>query len=375
MRTRRSWPSLPGARSGGAGGPALLSSESAASLSVQVAGSAAFQKLHSFLLRSLVAPRPPGLAHELRAALRSFCAAHAAVARHAHAECSLECDDVRLPVALLSDASVLADRELLLLALRALKVLARRPRNRPRIASLGARQLVHVLRLATHEADLRTECCKVVINLAFDALAARDLADAGCVAALLSLFGDACVAVETRGAAAGALQALCCHEDPRAAFVALGGTEAAVAALELDALRPRALAVLHNCTAHPAALARARRAGAVPLVVDLLCAAAPDVQAAAAGTLQNLAREGASLRLIRAQPAAKRLLALLFAGNVACQAAAVGALLNVLDCEEGDARAQLKAALADAVVLGVVSSLLQRGSAGAEGDADDSEAS
>ena len=97
-----------------------------------------------------------------------------------------------------------------------------------------------------------------------------------------------------------------------------------------DGVRARAAGVIHNLSSHPSCVAEIRVNAGISALLTLLREDDVKVLSAAAGAIQNLAREAASRREILAVSGSVRLLgSLLFRSDTQCQAFGVGALLNL----------------------------------------------
>lgn len=218
-----------------------------------------------------------------------------------------------------------------LLALRALKILARRGDVRLRCTQHVLNVVAPLLDAAAGaplELELASEAANALSNLCYEPINCTGLLKAGGVPRLLKLLCLESGGGEARANAAGALQTLCLQPDARAAVLQAGGparllhalagagsSGSANAAGDAQArLQQRLAGALHNLSSEAGGVAALRQQGGIPPVVGLLASPHPGVAAAAAGALQNMSREAQARADIRAHPDALPGLVMLLTG-------------------------------------------------------------
>lgn len=87
-------------------------------------------------------------------------------------------------------------------------------------------------------------------------------------------------------------------------------------------IRARSLGCLHNLSADPSSLSLLREAGCLPPVVALLRDPRRELCRAAAGIVQNMAREEGAREVLQQEGATALLLDLLTCADVECQVSA-----------------------------------------------------
>ena len=224
-----------------------------------------------------------------------------------------------------------------LLALRALKVLARRQDVRLRCTQHMLDVVAPLLEPAAGgaAAGLASEAANALSNLCYEPANCSGLVRAGGVARLLKLLAAGGAGPEAHLNAAGALQTLSFQPDGRAALLKASGvaallrrlastsssssSDASSAAEGGDAgsdgkLQQRLAGALHNLSSSAEGIAAIRQQGGTATMAHLLASPHAGVALAAAGALQNMSREAEARAEIRAHPDAIASLAALLIG-------------------------------------------------------------
>ncbi|CAL8462930.1 g2464 [Coccomyxa elongata] len=204
--------------------------------------------------------------------------------------------------------------EFLLLILKVLRILSRKPANRQKVAEGDVAAIVRHLTGASRA--VAGECANVILNLCFERANVSRLLKCNGVAPLVSLLKSP--DTDVQASTCGVIQSICYLGRGRQA------TRDCAAIPELLALlgsgngrvHARAVGALHNLSADPQSVRMTRRSNGIAPLTALLKCADMGTCAAAAGTLQNLAREAASRQLIRQQRAVPLLAALLSAPDL-----------------------------------------------------------
>jgi hypothetical protein len=172
-------------------------------------------------------------------------------------------------------------------------------------------------------AEFAAELCNALLNLCFNTSNVAILVELQSVHVLMSFLRSP--HARLRAAALGTLQSICYVAVGRKAVrsVQLEGSISAIGFLAMQMsckevlAQARAVGVIHNLSADVLAVAALREAGVIPLLLAALRAPSAKICAAAAGALQNMAREHASGLLIRER--SLFLVDLLMCSDIECQ--------------------------------------------------------
>jgi hypothetical protein len=238
--------------------------------------------------------------------------------------------------------------DILLLALKALKVLARRQDVRLRCTQRVLDVVAPLLEPAAGgtAAGLASEAANALSNLCYEPANCSGLLRAGGVARLLTLLAPGGAGPEAHLNAAGALQTLSFQPDGRAALLKASGAAALLRRLASSRssssnsssssssssssdsggaaeggsvgsdgkLRHRLAGALHNLSSSAEGITAIRQLGGTAALAQLLASPHAGVALAAAGALQNMSREAEARAEIRARPDAVASLASLLIG-------------------------------------------------------------
>lgn len=245
---------------------------------------------------------------------------------------------------------------------KTLKILLRKSSNRQSLGRMGISLLVNALeKQVVSRTPAAAELGNVVINSCYNGDAnVRSFVECNGLTPLLQLLRTQ--DIDLVQSVLGALQGICFVPYGRQ-FVREDFEALQIMCLHLEStdcdVRARAVGCIHNLSADAISLSLLRDAGCIRAVSALLRDSSPDLCRAAAGIIQNMSREPLSREAFANEGAVPGLSDLLISSDVDCQAASVGALLNMLSPTlPPDQLPQLKKALTDGVVMGVINSSL-----------------
>ncbi|CAM9100233.1 unnamed protein product [Pylaiella littoralis] len=273
-------------------------------------------------------------------------------------------DDMRVILAALQSESI-RKSPLLVLLLKVLKVLLRKPSNRKTLGRPGV-QVVAALMSSACVDTVSCECANVVLNMCYDTGNVQYFLEVGGVETLGPLIrsGNEHLKASRKSDASGlgALQSVCFDKPGRDATRDSGIIHMVVGLLEDDSakVRARALGTVHNLSTDARSIGIIRKEGGLPRLVRLLRSHEAQVCGGAAGTIQNLSREEKCRALLLNHFGVVEPLADLLVGrHVKSQISAAGALVNIVGPDAvGSKRELLHSVLADGIVLGVIESCL-----------------
>jgi hypothetical protein len=251
------------------------------------------------------------------------------------------------------------------------KILLRKRPNRKALGSDGVKAILSTIQMP-RSPKIAEEGANAVLNMCYEASNVVHILRLGGLAPLCAFLRAPDEGLQA--AACGALQSICYQRSGRKAARDANAVSLVVPLLSSASCRVRArgVGVLHNLSSDPKSVRQIREGKGIAPLIALLDAfncsdhnvgdqqtrtVSLSVAAGAAGTLQNMSREGHSRRMISESPQAVEALAsLLFVEDVQCQVCAAGALVNVLgpglDSGGPGRRAAFRRLLANCVALG-----------------------
>ena len=239
-------------------------------------------------------------------------------------------------IRLLRNPLIDEDDPVLLLTLRAVKILSRKHENRMTFGDNGVAAVCRVLKKGYVNPRVAGEGANVVLNVCYERANVDMVIRAGGVPPLVKALGA--TDRDLVANAAGAIQSVCFQETGRAAVRETGAISLLVNLLDnpTQKVHTRAVGALHNLSSDAEAIRTIRKQGGIPKLVKLLESTAPGVCGSAAGALQNVSREVASRGEIKDLGAVPLLAELLPGADLQAQVCAAGALLNILGPEMGE---------------------------------------
>lgn len=206
-----------------------------------------------------------------------------------------------------------------------LKILLRKAVNRDAVGKFGMNAIVQWLgRQGLLASPVTPELGNVILNACFDSNNVMLFLNEGGMRPLLFLLRSQETLIQS--SILGALQGICFTAAGKYHMRTCGDAIHSIVLYFMSdelVVRARAVGTIHNLSSDPLAIALIRDSGnyaAIPLLVTLLHDPSAEVCHAAAGTLQNLARDISSREMMHTIPEClERLIDLLFANDVKCQ--------------------------------------------------------
>ena len=237
-------------------------------------------------------------------------------------------DDLQPLIRVLGEPAIEDNEPLLLLVLKALKVLSRKYENRIDFGQAGCEAAVRVLRRVP-EKRITAEGCNVVLNICYEKPNVHMFIEAGGIATLVARLSEEDCDLQAN--AAGALQSITFQEKGRTVARDDGAVPLIVELLTHanNRVSARAIGALHNMSTDEESIRIVRRQGGIPTLIDMLGCPEASICGSAVGTIQNISREVQSCEILKEHGGIAPLCDLLFATDVQAQVAASGALLNI----------------------------------------------
>ncbi|CAM9366092.1 unnamed protein product, partial [Sphacelaria rigidula] len=233
-------------------------------------------------------------------------------------------DDMRAILATL-EVACLQKKTFLVLLLKLLKVLLRRPENRADLGREGVNAITNLMSSACLDA-VACESANVVLNMCYDMENVHHFLEAsnggylaGGLERLASLIRTGNENFQASGL--GALQSVCFGKRGRQATRDGGVIGTVVQLLDANSpkVRARALGTIHNLSTDARSIGIIREEGGLPRLVKLLRSHEAQICGGAAGTIQNLSREEKSRTLLTTFGVVEPLADLLFGRHLKSQ--------------------------------------------------------
>jgi len=256
---------------------------------------------------------------KLTNALQAFVAANEDASRSPNFQ-SQTGDELGAIIGLFASPAVQSHDQILLLVLKALKILSRKYDNRVRLGPLIMSDLSTVLhqRLSPEVAG---EASNVVLNICYERENVTLVMQADGIPPLIDFLSSD--QQDLQANAAGAIQSVCFQKEGRHFVREQGAIPSILPLLSSSSLKvkTRAVGAIHNISSEAEAIRVIRRLHGIQPLIVLLRAPSAAICGSAAGALQNLSRETAAREEIHNLGAVVPLTDLLFGEDVQSQAA------------------------------------------------------
>eukprot|EP00297_Palpitomonas_bilix_P023873 CAMPEP_0113879790 /NCGR_PEP_ID=MMETSP0780_2-20120614/7428_1 /TAXON_ID=652834 /ORGANISM="Palpitomonas bilix" /LENGTH=359 /DNA_ID=CAMNT_0000866399 /DNA_START=154 /DNA_END=1233 /DNA_ORIENTATION=- /assembly_acc=CAM_ASM_000599 len=345
--------------------------KSSKNLLAKLDGAPSFDEVVDWIARH---PRPKPLQLEtLKPQMNKFILANEDPSSSPNFEESEQQDDMNGLVSCFQLLPYLSDDDVSVLALKMLRIVARKEVNRRAVDGEVVRAVLSILikkgldgKVGSTDPGVRPQARAIVceaascmLNICYEKENVMLFVQHGGTEVLCPLLASA--DEELVASVAGALQSVCYQAKGREALREAGVISFASPLLDAPSfkVRSRSVGVVHNMSSDPLAVPLIREADSLPSLVRLLKDPSPAVCGSAAGALQNISREDISRDIIKELGGVPPLTDLLFVSDVQTQVGAAGALLNILGPEmeengpQSEARRNFKKLLTNCLVLGM----------------------